>query len=101
MREATDLSTIVVDHDRAAAEGLFDESRDHHPVVAHLTRADDIEEPADRHAQSVLSVVGQREEFVDGLGASIGPAGLGGRAEVQVVLFCPGGFGVLPVRFAG
>ena len=101
MREAAYLTAVVVDHDRSAAQRLIDKSRNHHAVVPDLPRPDDIEESADHHRQSVLAVVRQREELVDGLRATVGPARTRRRAQLQIVFFGPLLFGVLAVHLAG
>jgi hypothetical protein len=95
--KAADLAAVVVDDQRPARQRRIDEPRQDHAVRAALPRPDDVEEPADHHRQTVLAPTGQRQELVDRFGRAVGPAGLGRRAEDQVVVLVQErGFGFLP-----
>jgi len=88
--EAAGLEAVAVDGEGSAGEGLLDEAWDDHSVATDLAGADGVEEADDDDGEVLLSMVGQRKELVDGLGAGVAPALVRGGAEDHVVGFAEG-----------
>src|SRR5439155_15096858 len=98
---AADLSAVVVNDERLAGQSRIDEPGQDHAVGAGLPRANDVEEPADDDGEAELAGTGQSQKLIDRLARAVRPAGAGGCAENEIVLFRPHRFGVFAIDLAG
>jgi len=82
--EAAGLRAIAEHGDWLPGERLPDEVRNHHPVLAGLTRSDGVEQTDDDDRKLPLLPIGERKEFVDQLAARVRPAVLRALAEHHI-----------------
>ena len=68
------LAAVAVYLERSAGQRPLDEARDHHSVLASLTRADRVEQPGDHAVQLTSLVVGEGEVLVHRFGIGVQPA---------------------------
>ncbi len=101
--EAAGLAAVAVHGERRTVERLADQGGQDHAVVTPLAGPDGVEQTHHGGGQTVLAVVGQRQDLVDGLRGRVGPAGDGGRAQDPVGILRERDLGVAAVdlRAAG
>ena len=87
MAEAAGLRTVAVYLERPPVEGISDEARNDHAVLAALAWTDRVEEAGDDTVEAALLVVGEGEVLVEGLRVGIGPAAGGGRSVDATGIF--------------
>ncbi len=85
--ERPGLHPVAVDLDRRAREGACDETRDHHPVLPLLPRADRVEKARDNAVELAFLVEGEREELVHGFRVGVEPPAFGHRTVHPPVPF--------------
>src|SRR5258708_2528924 len=86
MAERPCLAAVPVTLERSASQRPLDETRDHHSVLAALTRADRVEQPCDHAVQLASLVVGEGEVLVHRLRIGVEPPLLrGGPVDASIV----------------
>jgi len=95
--EATGLLAIPIYFDRLIFQGALHEIRQHHAIAAGLPRPYRIEEAHHDDRLLFLLPIGDRQEFVEGLGGGIAPAPLGGRTKNEVGVLMERHLGVLAI----
>ena len=61
------LLAVAVDFDRVSAQCSFNETRQHHSVLANLTRSNRVEEPDNRDWKLIIPVICKRKILIDSL----------------------------------
>src|SRR4051794_1546414 len=98
--EAAALRAVVVDGQILARQRLLDETREDHPVLACLTRADGVEEPDDDAVETGLRVT-EREDLAKRLRGRVAPARGGRRPENSLRVFPQRSAAILAVDLRG
>src|SRR5215469_15815077 len=81
------LRTIPKHRDGPTRQRLVNECGHHHSVVTSLPRADGVEQSNDDGRQHFFSPVGERQKFVESLGAGVAPTSFVGSTDQQIVFF--------------
>src|SRR5262249_30817697 len=85
--KTTALFAVAINRDRTSRERLLHERRDHHAILAGLSRSHSIEQADDYSRQFLFPPECEREKLIDRFRAGVTPASLRGRAHDEIAVF--------------